>query len=900
MFGALTFLAPWALAAAVALPVLWWLLRVTPPSPRLVRFPAVRLLFGLTAREETPARTPWWLILLRLLLAALLILAIAHPVINADTRAAGAGPLLVVVDDGWAAARQWQRRQAALATLLDQADRSQRPVILVTTAPSADGEPIRVSDLMSAGDARAVAQAMAPKPWPADRGGTAKALRQIERAAGMRVVWLSDGIDSPGAHELGRRLRMFGMTEIFIDPPVARARVLLPPHAGDRDFAPRLRRASAGIEERVWIRASDSGGRTLARQQAVFPAGAHEAIAVFDLPSELRNRVARLDLEDEASAAAVALIDERWRRRPVGVVTGGEAEVTPLLSGRHYAEKALAPFVELRQGSVDELLARTLAITLLPDGARPTARELARLEDWVSKGGVLVRFAGPNLSQAPDALLPVRLRSGGRQLGGALSWTAPMTLAPFPDNGPFAGLPIPPDVRVTTQVLAEPEMDLNAKTWARLTDGTPLVTAERRGEGWLVLVHTTGSPSWSNLPMSGLFVDMLRRLVSLSQGVADTEADGRLAPAELLDGLGRLRPPVAAVAALDGDDIVSTVPSPKHPPGLYGDDATRRALNLGPAVADLRPLDVPSGMMATTYDHARREIDLKPWLLAAVLVLAVLDMAIALALRGLLGRRAATAAMAGLLLLPVTGGRSQARQDEAAALEAALNTRLAYVRTGDPTTDEISEAGLAGLTRVLERRSTVVMAQPMGVDIESDALLFFPLLYWPITDGQAPPSAAAAQKLNLYLRHGGMILFDTRDQGEVHFGQGPGSQKLQRLAESLAIPPLIPVSADHVLAKSFYLLHEMPGRYSGDTVWVERTNEQVNDGVSSVVIGSHDWAGAWATDDRGQPLLAVVPGGEQQREMAYRFGVNLVMYALTGNYKGDQVHVPHILERLSR
>jgi hypothetical protein len=86
---------------------------------------------------------------------------------------------------------------------------------------------------------------------------------------------------------------------------------------------------------------------------------------------------------------------------------------------------------------------------------------------------------------------------------------------------------------------------------------------------------------------------------------------------------------------------------------------------------------------------------------------------------------------------------------------------------------------------------------------------------------------------------------------------------------------------------------------AGGTVWVERSGEHVNDGVSSVVAGSDDWAGAWAVDDAQRPLFAVVPDGERQREQAYRFGVNLVMYVLTGNYKADQVHLPAILERLA-
>src|ERR1700694_3330403 len=115
--GSLAFASPWLLAALAALPVIWWLLRVTPPAPRRIAFPAIRLLLGLVPREETPARTPWGVILLRTVIAT------------------------VVIDDGWAAARDWSRRQAALLGILSEAEREDRPVVVVTTAPLASGEP---------------------------------------------------------------------------------------------------------------------------------------------------------------------------------------------------------------------------------------------------------------------------------------------------------------------------------------------------------------------------------------------------------------------------------------------------------------------------------------------------------------------------------------------------------------------------------------------------------------------------------------------------------------------------------------------------------------------------------------------------------------------------------------
>jgi hypothetical protein len=237
-------------------------------------------------------------------------------------------------------------------------------------------------------------------------------------------------------------------------------------------------------------------------------------------------------------------------------------------------------------------------------------------------------------------------------------------------------------------------------------------------------------------------------------------------------------------------------------------------------------------------------------------------------------------------------------------VRATSEFRLAYVETGDAAIDAASRAGLIGLGDALNRRTAVEAGEPLAVDIETDELIFFPMLYWPVTAQEPPPSPQAVERINRYLETGGTILFDTRDgddQSPGPFGGGAiAEQRLQRLTAGIEMPALVPIPPDHVLTKSFYLLHEFPGRWNVGTLWVEPVEDHVNDGVSSVIVGANDWAGAWAVDKDGRPLFAVVPGGGRQREMALRFGINLVMYVLTGNYKSDQVHVPAILERLGQ
>ncbi len=919
--GLLSFAAPWILAGLATLPILWWLLRAVPPAPRRVTFPAIRLLFGLEQREETPHRTPWWLLALRLCLAALIIAAFAHPVINPARELRGSGPLLLVIDDGWAAASDWPARLATATDLLDQAERSGKNVVILTTAPEA-GEPFAASNLMRPAEARDYLLRIAPKPWPSDRATASAVLEDLSFNGSVNAVWLSNGLQSSdtrdaaqqapetnaaaGDESLARRLQGFGSLQIFAPATEDLPAVITGIENAADAMVARLARPAADTPASVGVSALAEDGRLLARETAQFELGSRSTEVRLQLPSELRNRIARLAVVDETTAGAVFLVDERFRRRPVGIVSGDRIEVDqPLLGDSFYVTRALEPFAELREGTVDELLERELAVLVLADIGTLTRTEQSRLSEWVAGGGVVVRFAGGKLAEGSDQFLPVSLRRGGRIFGGVMSWDQPAALASFEPNSPFAGLEVSDEIVVTRQVLAEPSPTLASKTWARLTDGTPLVTAEQRGDGWLILFHTTANAEWSSLALSGLYVDMLRRIIGLSQGIASSAESGMLRPHRVLDGFGHFIEPAVTVRPVEASKIETVQISPRTPPGLYGPEGNRRAVNLGTAIAELRTLEDPTaGIFTTSYGPAR-QIDLRVWFLIAALSLLLIDFIISLALRGLLptqtSRGTATTAAVLILGISVVAGISDAaaQTSDRFAVEVTSSTRLAYILTGDSKLDETSRAGLVGLGLVLETRTSVVPGEPVGLDIERDELAFFPLLYWPMSNIQAPLSDAAKARINRFMRNGGSILFDTRDQ-QFSTGVGEGAQKLRELVDGLDIPALIPVPSTHVLTKAFYLLQDFPGRFDGGTLWVEQLDERVNDGVSSVIVGSNDYAAAWAVDARGRPLFPVIPGSDRQRELAFRFGVNLVMYALTGNYKADQVHVDAILQRLGQ
>jgi Domain of unknown function (DUF4159)/Aerotolerance regulator N-terminal len=903
----LSFGAPYILGALVLLPVVWWLLRVTPPLPKRIVFPPLRLLLRLKASEETPARTPWWLLLLRLIAAACVIVALAEPLFGKGPEIGGTGPIVLVVDNGWTAAAGWGAREALIADVLRSAASQDRAVAIVPTADAPD------ASLMDVGKAARIAQALTPEPWLADRKRAAAAVAKARLTPKPDILWLSDGIEDGDAAAAAETLAGAGTLHVYADAPGRGTLALLPPESKATGFDLTVIRAGTDGARGGEVEATGSHGEMLARGAFRLADGRNTAEAHITLPLEVRNETTRLQVVGADSAGTVQLLSGGGFRRAVGLVAPSNGEdVQPLLSDTYYLERALAPYAEVRKGTVSDLLAHDVAVLILADVGRISGDDYAAIANFVADGGVLIRFAGGRMTVGTDDLVPVKLRVGGRYLGGALAWAEPQKLAPFADASPFAGLAIPDDVSVSRQVLAEPSVELSDRTWARLADGTPLVTGAGRGKGSIVLFHITAGPAWSSLPLSGLYVDMMRRLLALASGArpSDMKSATTLPPVTTLDGFGRAHKPPAEALPIRAADLARTVVSRQHPPGLYGVAGTEDALNAVKADAELRPLgDI--GVDVEAYPQST-VTSLAPWLLAFAAALLFVDCIVSLWMRGYLARlRFARAAAVGLVL-PLVVPHPQARADDAFALKAATDTRLAYVLTGLSDVDDMSRAGLVGLGQQLRNRTSYEPQEPVGVDLAKDDLSFFPLLYWPMDPREKDLSPQALAKISDYMRNGGTILFDTRDLtlGSVRGAGSPGEQTLRRLIAKLDLPPLEPVPQDHVLTKTFYILREFPGRWDGGQVWVEAlppadpnagpAPARGGDGVSPVIVGGNDWAAAWAVRPDGAPLVDVAPGGERQRELAYRFGVNLVMYALTGNYKTDMVHWPALLKRMGK
>jgi hypothetical protein len=827
MAGAIAFASPALLLAAFGLPLLYLLLRLLPPAARRVRLPSLRLIGDVEMPPPPSARPPLWLVLLRIGIVALALLGLAGP--RWQPPAAGPAParIAVVIDNGWASASQWARMVEAARSRIDDRDATTRYAIVPTATATAPR-------FVTAVAARAQLDALTPMPWPGDRARAARAL-----PGDAAVLWIADGVEDAGATALRRAAA--GGSVVVVPPTDPAIRIAGRTRAGWSG------QAVSASPSATSLRVRDARASVLAEAPLVFSDG----IASFrlDLDPQARVRAARLTVG--SGSAQASFLADAGGDRPRVVLIEGPSNAPPLESAGFFIRRALEPHAEIASATLANAAADPAGLFILADVAADSVQAEALLRR-VERGAVAILFAGPRVAENGSSLSPVPLRSGARALGGVLSWQQAQPVGGFAPNGPLAGLPVNPEARVSRQLLAQ--SDEAAMRWAWLADGTPMVSAARRGDGLLVLVHTAADPSWSSLPLTGLFEAMLKRLLPLAANPAalDIAATKPWQLERMLGARGEwVEPRRRVVIAADAFD--TAVASEATPPGIYRSGDVRRPLNLATALGArfaFKPLDT-TGLRTATAD--RTPVEFGGWLLFAAAMLVVVDLVVALRLRGVL---------VGVLLL--AGAALPAR---------AADVEIAYV-TGSPA--KIAR-GIDLLGTVLARRTAVAPGKPSMVDPARDPLGRYALLYWP-ADAVPRMSRAAAARLREYMANGGLVLFD--------FGQPLGTATgAHALLEPLGLPALAEVGPNHVLSRSFYLL---PG-FAGGAVWAEAGTEGVSGRVSGVIIGGGDWAALWSGDRPASPAT---------REMAFRFGVNVVMYALTGTYKADQVHTRALLDRM--
>ncbi|OLL41848.1 DUF4159 domain-containing protein [Bartonella henselae] len=930
----MSFAAPLLLLGLLSLPIIWWLLRITPPTPRKELFPPLRFLPKSNNQQEAAHRTPWWLSLLRLTIAALIIIALAKPTWNQKPIVlSGSQPLALIIDNGWASTREWKKRITIAEDLLTQAEKQQKNVYFLATAES---------DIFNIGPlpAKVVKQHLMhlqPQPWPINRVRALKKLLETTKDKPLDIAYLSDGLktnEDDQAFALIEQLKPKTLLWYLADISDLTGITAIENNNGL--LAARIIRATTHGKKVVVLNLYDLNNKLLGRFTTNFNAGETTAFVPFNLPLELRNDIAWIKIENHAHAAATFLVDSHNRINRVALLSPSVNEMTqPLLSPFYYIIKALQghPQIITAGGKelsvdIDHLLKQNPSVFIMGDIVNMSEEAEKKLSDFINKGGTFIRFAGENLSATEhhDSLLPVPLRPGKRLLGSIMSWAKPQKLAPFTKNSFFFDLPFPKDVTVSRQILAEPSSDLFEKTWLSLADGTPLITAASRGKGTVIFIHIAPDPTWSNLPLSGFFAQMLQKLVTLSAYENKNSTQRKTTtvqnPWKTLTADGKLQSPPSDVVPLVIDAQNPILASSHNPPGFYGFKNNLYALNLLNSSSRLmKQSSLPSSLSKNPLSYDTKEKHLTGLLLGLAILLFALDHFLILWMGGVffLNQRRnmflfLPLAISLIVLFsdsPMLYAQGTENHDET-AVQAAGATHLAYIITNNSEIDATSKSGLEALSQFIAERTMLSPGSVTAINLEKDELAFYPLIYWPIDSHSSLPTQKSLEKINSFMKHGGTVLFDTRDQIQTDLSlEGaatPATQKLRAILKRLNIPAIEPASADHVIARSFYIMPDFPGLYRGSPLWIESSsiNKKNNnplgfgDNVSSLLITANNFAGAWALDEKGMWKYPLIPNDPVQRLWAFRAGLNIVIYVLTGNYKADQVHVPALLERFNK
>lgn len=898
----ITFLNPWLLAAFITLPLLYFVLRMLPPPPKDIVLATTRFLEKLTTQKRTTSKTPWWILLLRMLILACFILAFAHPVIKPDQEIRISNPLLLVLDNDWAAAQNWDQIRDSAANVIATAADADIPVALALTTPAIGQTNPRLFPLEDAQSALNRLPSLTPMPYEGTPDELVGLLNDSPlQMNDMDVVFISSGVRTQGSQALIQMLASFTNAHLITPEPAELPFTLSQDQIrlakGRTEFMIE-RVAPAAPSQNFTILGQDTRDIITAQYNGQFSGNALAAtLDISEQQEEDIRPVARYKIAGQSHAASLILQSGTPQQKRVGIATKeGQNPDLSLTQATSYLSKALSPYAKVSFDTAQQLVEKTSSyeVLIFPDVNTLELRQLDALEKWIAQGGILIRFSGDAMAQRDILPVATKMQLGVRALGGDITWEDAPTLDAFPSTSPLYGLEIRDRLTIRKQLLADPALLDENYVWAFLSDNTPFITARQIDNGFVTVIHTSADPSWSDFPLTGLYVDILQRILDLADSPlsafnAEDNARGLFKPLAVLDGTGQLKNNTALLnnlAGFDASNLENIRPSSLTPPGLYSFQGKIVALNLGARLPALKPISaLASSFTSSSQLTNEARYDFKPALLKLAIALFALDWLLMIYLMRFSGRSLRRIAPLALIItLCVLLSDTPAYAQDESDLPYIQDVHFAYVETRDLTLNTTVERGLENLIDVLVARTSIEPVSVVPINLNEDPILFYPFLYWRVAPLAEPLSAEAKTKIQNYMSNGGLIIVDFGNPAAIDFGATEMQSFLQTL-EGVTLPPLRQIEDAHALKRSFYLLDTMYGAYSSPTTWVSYDSENPDTSVAALILGGNDWASAWArgTDD-----------------MAMRTGVNMTMYALTGNYKTDQLHLETILERLGQ
>ncbi len=653
MGSPIDFASPWMLATLPpALLIGFMLMRSIERRPKEVSFPAMFILEMLDDTERDPDRMPWWQQMINYGAISAAVMGAAGPTWNAPDTFSAEGPVILAVDNGWDSSDNWDDVMQKARDVVKQAYNEKREIILVQMAAPENAQGYSISSPMDALIALQSLENVEPMPWMVDYTALSEGVNAMENGQYGGAFWLGSGLAHDGVQEFVAELQSKAPLYYFENDSESLPVVLDGAEFDKGDYRLSIQRPydSDALDIRVAGYAQD--GTMLAAYDYHFSEGQRKIDVQFDVPElsssqSISSEIFRFSVEGEKNAAAHIIVDDQWKPRSVGLVVQNRAESESLLSESRFIKTALASHAETILGGVEELVeSGDVSVLVVPDAVTISGVAATKIKDWVEQGGTLVRFAGPNMARdahTNDPLLPLDLRQGvrgfSRDVSGMAAAGVKGRIGGFDDQSPLRGIARDSDIQIEKQVMVQPGPDVEDKVWATLDDGTPLISADKRGEGQVVLFHTTANTAWGDLSLSDNFVDMLVGIVASAKSIQnEDDLDiSDMSPMLTMDGFGVLGTPPGYAQNLQSLPCeVSSV----NPPGLYGGSLSALACNLSTSLDDLQITgDLDDNVQREFYAVANDGYDLKGAAWSAFLILMLASTAVLMSQQGEFSRK---------------------------------------------------------------------------------------------------------------------------------------------------------------------------------------------------------------------------------------------------------------------
>ncbi|MBN8646846.1 MAG: DUF4159 domain-containing protein [Caulobacterales bacterium] len=874
----LQFLSPIALFVLVALPIIYIVSRFVPKPPKSINFGAIFILKNIIAPRPIPKHAPLWLKILRLFLAGIFILACAMPILqNPNSAKIISKDILLVIDDDVANANEFNQIKNELKNFIDiESTKNNALKLVVQNCNSKTLNPIN-----SPQNAKNYIDTIIPKPIICDKGNYIKTLGDIRE--NYRVIYIANNVNQLNDAKFFEILNRISNGDLIIRRPNINFAII--ESANIEKNGLRLNIISNGqFSKKITIFGENS--------KVLISNNIHNGGNFIEISQNILRMAQYLKIEGQNNAAATYIIDA-FNRRPLILTPKANSSDQPLLSDANFINSAMEIIGDVKnyEGKIDFKAAPNAII--FGDVENFDDVETNALMQYLKNGGTIIRFLGPkslSKEESPFFTAPINLVPHILSTGFAVE---NLSIAPLPKNSIFSDIEFPQKINIGQSILLK-SANNDAKTLINLSDGAPLLSMREIGAGKLYMFHTSAAPIWSDIGLSNLQLAFLKRIILQTSAKAipasTLEANVILRPRIVIDENGNLSKNTNGIKPFITPITNQTKVDNDHYAGIYEGDGASLVINAGTNIKELKPQNLPKSQ---DFENDTKSLALYSYLLFFGFILLLIDNMILnlpkFSFKKASGIVSALIIFAFLIPHPTNAQtKSQEKSDD---------IKLTFLITPDNITNEQAKAGLNGISQILRRRTNIEPSGIIGLDPSKDELAKHPIIYWLLPKTSQSLPLEAVQNLNKYMQNGGILFIDTRG---LSMEPKRAQDILKTAVNGLKIPPLEKVPPEHVLKKTFYILQNFPGFYSNASLWVQSdatTNYSANDGVSPIIISNGDLARAWAQKTPENGFDAI--NDDFAHELSLRVGINIYLYALTGQYKADQVHVRSLLERFN-